>query len=72
MDGTNLLAHTVLCPPNGEGEAGVQDAAVGKHLSSVDVLLTSQAAAALVVTFSIRHRRTAGLSVCLLCCLWHL
>lgn len=62
MDGTNLLAHTVLCLPNGEGEAGVQDAAVGKHLSSVNVLLTSQAAAASVVTFSTRHRRSLAVS----------
>lgn len=58
-DGTNLLAHTVLSFPNGKGEAGVQGPAGGKHPSSVDVLLTSQAAAVLVVIFSIRHRSSS-------------
>lgn len=70
-DGTNLLAHRVLCLPNGKGEAGVQDAAVGKHPSSVDVLLTSQAAAVLVVIFT-GTEGAAGLSGCLLSFLWQL
>lgn len=68
-DGTDLLAHTVLYLPNGKGEAEVQDAAVGKHPSSLDVLLTSQAAAVLVVTSSIRHRRSLPVSspACAIC-----
>lgn len=45
----------VLSLPNGKGEAGGQDPAVGKHPSPVDVLLTNEAAAALLVIFSIRH-----------------